>query len=227
MALGDATLQTGGGDRQRKRAGEIVDAAARVFAERGYHGTTTQDIAEALGLRQASIYYYFPSKEVALERVCEHGVDGFVEAAEAILQAPGTPREKIEQLIASHLAPLETRRDYVRVFINERRYLPASSRKRIGRASRRLERIFQGVIEEGIADGSFRSDLDPRLATLAILGMCNAVINWRPSEPNTSTAALAREFAGIFLGGVCGRSKAEPRRALRPAPPRNGRARRE
>jgi AcrR family transcriptional regulator len=210
MAFDQTTLQQGGVRRPRKRASEIVDAAARVFALRGYHGTSTQDIADALGLKQASLYYYFPSKEAALERVCEHGVEGFVEAAEAILRRPGTPREKIERLIASHLTPLETRRDYVRVFINERRYLPAASRKRIGRASRRLERIFQQVIETGIGDGSIRQDADPRLSTLAILGICNAVINWRPTEPNTSAKGLAREFSRLVLAGLSAPGKARP-----------------
>ena len=58
----------------RRRAGEIIEAAARVFAERGYHGASTQAIADVLGIRQASLYYYFPSKEVALEQVCMLGV---------------------------------------------------------------------------------------------------------------------------------------------------------
>ena len=56
--------------RVLRRADEIIDAAARVFAERGYHGTSTQAIADVLGMRQASLYYYFPSKEAALELVC-------------------------------------------------------------------------------------------------------------------------------------------------------------
>ena len=55
---------------QRRRAPQIIEAAAQVFAERGYHGATTQDIADVLGIRQASLYYYFPSKEAALELVC-------------------------------------------------------------------------------------------------------------------------------------------------------------
>ena len=52
---------------RRRRAPEIIEAAARVFAQRGFHGATTQDIADVLGIRQASLYYYFPSKEGALE----------------------------------------------------------------------------------------------------------------------------------------------------------------
>ena len=72
---------------------EIIEAAARVFAERGFHGATTQDIADVLGIRQASLYYYFSSKEVALELVCLKGVEGFFETAKAIADAAGRPRE--------------------------------------------------------------------------------------------------------------------------------------
>ncbi len=71
--------------RLLRRADEIIDAAARVFAERGYHGTSTQAIADVVGMRQASLYYYFPSKEAALEVVCARGVEGHAEAAEAIV----------------------------------------------------------------------------------------------------------------------------------------------
>ena len=145
---------------QRRRAPQIIEAAARVFAERGFHGATTQDIADVLGIRQASLYYYFSSKEAALELVCLKGVEGFFEAAKAIAAGPGKARKRLSLLINSHLSPLIDRGDFVKVFLNERQYLPTESRRRIGRWSRGLERIFEEVIKEGIANGEFRADLD-------------------------------------------------------------------
>jgi AcrR family transcriptional regulator len=193
--------------RLLRRADEIIDATARVFAERGYHGTSTQDIADVLGMRQASLYYYFHSKEAALEEVCARGVDGFMEAAEAIVDGPGTPLDKLARLIAAHLAPIATKPDYVRVFINERRHLPAGSRRRIGRRSRRIERCFELAILAGIADGSIRRDVDARLGMLAVLGMCNAVINWRASDRARDTGRVAAEFARLVGSGlVAGRA---------------------
>ena len=76
------------------------------------------------------------------------------------------------------------------MFINERRYLPTASRRRIGRKSRRIERNFEQVIRAGIADGSMRRDIDPRLAMLAVLSMCNAVINWRAADQASTCVAL-------------------------------------
>src|SRR3989304_537276 len=82
-----------------RRSVEIIEAAAQVFAERGYHGATTQDIADILHIRQASLYYYVPSKEAALELVCIQGVAGFFETAQATASGPGKPTEKLAGLI--------------------------------------------------------------------------------------------------------------------------------
>lgn len=202
---------------QRRRAPQIIEAAARVFAERGYHGATTQDIADVLGIRQASLYYYFSSKEEALELVCMKGVEGFFDAAKTIATGPGSAQERLTLLINSHLSPLIDHRDFVKVFQNERQYLPAESRKRIGRWSRGLERIFEDVISEGIANDEFRTDLDPRLTTLAILGMCNAVSTWYRKE-NVPVAHIAREFARLAIDGMdTAAAGRRPRRRERPS----------
>src|SRR5262245_9872517 len=188
--------------RALQRESEIIDAAARVFAERGYHGTSTQAIADVLGMRQASLYYYFPSKEAALELVCVRGTDGFVESAEAVVEGSGTPLEKLGRLVAAHLAPIETRHDYVKVFINERHHLPGASRRRLGRKTRRVERCFEQVILAGIADGSIRRVTDARLAMLAVLGMCNAVINWRETDRARNMQEVAAGFAALIANGL-------------------------
>jgi AcrR family transcriptional regulator len=188
--------------RLLRRADEIIDAAARVFAERGYHGTSTQAIADVLGMRQASLYYYFPSKEAALEVVCARGVEGHAEAADTIVAGDDPPLVKLTKLIAAHLAPNETKRDYVKVFINERRYLPDASRRRVGRKSRRIERIFEQVIQAGIDDGSIRPGTDAHLAMLAILGMCNAVINWRASDQGTDMRRIGAGLAELVADGL-------------------------
>ena len=196
---------------QRRRAPQIIEAAARVFAERGFHGATTQDIADVLGIKQASLYYYFSSKEAALELVCLRGVEGFFEAAKAIAARPESARKRLALLINSHLSPLVDRADFVKVFLNERQHLPTESRRRIGRWSRGLERIFEEVIKEGIAKGEFRAALDPRMATLAILGMCNAVSSWQRNE-NVDVAQISAEFARLVIDGIGTRPAASWRR---------------
>ena len=184
-----------------RRADEIIDAAARVFAERGYHGTSTQAIADVLGMRQASLYYYFPSKEAALELVCERGVDGFVRECRgdrrrrrhAAREARPPDRRRTSR-------PTTTKRDYVKVFINERRYLPDASRRRIGRKSRRIERCFEEVIRAGIADGSIRAgtDVAPRHAGRARHVQQRDQLARRPTRAQ-DVGRIAAEFGELVV----------------------------
>ena len=194
----------------RRRSAEIMEAAARVFAERGYHGASTQDIADLLGIRQASLYYYFPSKEVALEHVCMQGVAGFFETEQAIATGPGTPREKLAGLIRAHIAPLLDRSHFVRVFLTQRQFLPNPSRRRIGKFSRAIEALFEQVIRQGIRSGEFRADTDPRLSALAILGMCNSVAPWYGKE-NASMERIGGEFVALALHGLVAPANARRR----------------
>jgi AcrR family transcriptional regulator len=189
------------GAGRRRRSGEILDAAARVFAQHGYHGATTQQIADLLGIRQASLYYYFPSKEVALEIVCMQGVEDFHERARAIASGAGSAAEKIAALVRAHLMPLLDTADYVRVFLNERQYLPRASRRRIAKWSRGIERVIADVIKDGVRRGEFRSDVDPRLGTLAILGMLNAVSAWYGKE-NASLERISGEFVQLAISAL-------------------------
>jgi AcrR family transcriptional regulator len=193
-----------------RRSPEIIDAAARVFAERGYHGATTQDIADVLSIRQASLYYYFPSKEVALEIVCTRGVEDFYKAAQAIADGPGTASEKLAALIRSHISPILDRGDFVKVFLTQRQFLPNESRRRVGKWTKQIESIFEGVIRGGIRTGEFRDDADPRLTTLALLGMANAVASWYAKE-NASIERIGGEFVALALNGLVSRPGRGPR----------------
>ena len=201
----------------RRRSAAILDAAAEVFAARGFHGASTQDIADVLGIKQASLYYYFPSKEVALEEVCLRGAEGHLETAISIAAAPDTARDKIKRLIAAHLSPLLDRRPFVRTFLNERQHLPTESRRRIGRLSRAYERLIEDVLKSGVRSGEFRHDLDCRLAALGLLGLINAVAAWYGKEPKTTLDRIVAEYARLYLGGVSAtRSTRRPaRRSLK------------
>ena len=196
------TAEEAGGRSVRKRRDEVVDAAARVFAERGYHGASTQDIADLLGMRQASLYYYFHSKETALEEVCALGTAGFIERAEEIARSDSPAEERLRQLLVAHVSPLADRADYMTTFLNERKWLPKESRRRIGRMSRRIEAIFERVIREGVRGGEFRADLNPRLTALALLGMMNSVAIWHDRE-SASLDQIAAALADLALRGAC------------------------
>ena len=184
------------------RPDEAMDAAARMFAEHGYHGTSLEEIADLLGIRKTILVSQFPSKEMALECVCIWATDGIVEGTEGVAESADAPLVKLTRLIAAHLAPVATRRDYIKVFINERQYLPGVAKRRLRRKVRRIERCFEEVIRAGIADGSVRGDVDARLAMLAVLGMCNAVINWRAQDQGKGMDRIAKGIARLIAKGL-------------------------
>jgi AcrR family transcriptional regulator len=184
-----------------RRSAEIIEAAAQIFAQRGYHGATTQDIADVLKIRQASLYYYFPSKEVALELVCMRGVEGFYETEKAIAEGPGTATERLSGLVRAHISPLLDRSNFVKVFLTQRQFLPAHSRRKVGKVSRGIEQIFEAVLTEGRRNGEFRPDLDPRLVTLSLLSILNGCAAWYTRE-QVSIERIGGELIALVLRGI-------------------------
>jgi AcrR family transcriptional regulator len=189
-----AVAQTG-----RRRLAEVMDAAAKVFARRGYHGASTQDIADVLGIRQASLYYYFDSKEAALEAVCANGVEDYAVRAHSVFRSSKSSSEKVAQLVFHHLAPMAERLDYTVVFLRERRFLPATARKRIRTIEVRYERIIQRIIEQGIEAGEFRADLDTRMAALALLGLGNSAALWFGREPGVTLERITQSYVDLLV----------------------------
>jgi AcrR family transcriptional regulator len=181
----------------RRRLSEIVDAAAKVFAQRGYHGASTQDIADLLGMRQASLYYYFDSKEAALEAVCLDGHQDYVERIRRIARSTATASEKVADVLFHHAAP--ERRDFTLVFLRERRFLPLPARKRIRAFEVEYERAIQRIIEQGIRLGEFRADLDARMTTLALLGLGNSAAVWYGREPAVTPERMLRAYVDLLV----------------------------
>jgi AcrR family transcriptional regulator len=188
-------------ERSARRLSEITDAAAKVFARRGYHGASTQDIADVLGMRQASLYYYYGSKEAALEAVCASGLEDYAKRALAIFKSDATSSDKVARLVFQHLAPLTERLEYTVVFLRERRFLPPPARKRIRVIELRYERLIERVIDEGVATGEFRKDLDTRMAALALLGLGNSAALWFGREPDTTLERVARSYIDLLVRG--------------------------
>lgn len=190
--------------RWERRRREVLGIAATAFAEKGYLGASMKDIAERLGVRQASLYYYVPSKEAALAAICEMGVTDFIEQLADILARPLPTTEKIRAAVANHLLPLRTRpeADCIRVFIRHRHELPDAQRYRIAALATKYQGLIERMFVEGVKKGELRADLDPKLAALAWLGLCNSVISARALPPRTSIDRLIEEYALIFSRGV-------------------------
>ena len=188
--------------KYRRRQREIFDTAAAVFADKGYHGASTSDIADRLGIKQGSLYYYFRSKEEALEQVCLIGVQGFVQRIEKIAGTEADAPTKIRAVITGHLNAFATKPDYTTVFLNDRQYLPRDRGTDISAQSRRYERTLEAILASGSAVGELRADLDCRTAALAILGTCNAVRLWPEIGTAMGIDTVADTIASLFIDGL-------------------------
>lgn len=188
--------------KKRARTQEVLDAAAEVFSAKGYHGASTKDIADRLGLRQGSLYYYFPSKEQALDVVCQAGVQLHVDGLEILMAQPGSALSKFKALIANHVEPIRDRRDYVRVFLRDRFDLPGPERRKIGAVARRYEDMIETLLRQGIAEGAFRPDLDCRMTALAIIAMGNGVALWYGKEPGVTMEDVIEHYSRLLLAGI-------------------------
>jgi AcrR family transcriptional regulator len=216
--------------RWERRYREVLDAAATVFADKGYAGASTRDIADLLKVRQASLYYYFPSKEAALAAICELGVRDFIANLDAIIRDPASSAsEKLRSAIANHLSPLRSRpaADYIRVFVAHRHELPPGPRQTIAALGRTYHRLVEQLFVDGIASGQLRSDLPPNLAALAFLGLCNSVIANRSMPKSSTIDVIIEEYARIIVGGVAKGSKQRPRQATAPRSKGRGRTKRK
>ena len=191
-----------GGGRWLSRRAEVLDAAAAVFSAKGYHGASTKQIADAIGLKQGSLYYYFSSKEEALREVCEAGVAGFLQGLLAIRAGEAPLGVKLRAAIANHLEPVRDRRDYVRVFLRDRRHLTAASRRTLATLVQAYEAAMEAILTDAQARGELSAGLDTRMATLAILGMCNAAAGWYGREPNAGLERIVGAFTMLVTHGL-------------------------
>jgi AcrR family transcriptional regulator len=182
----------------------VVDAAATAFAEKGFLGASTRDIADRLGIRAASLYYYLPSKDAALAAICELGVRDFIENLRGILARPDPAAEKVRAAVANHLLPLRSRpaADYIRVFLRHRHELADGPRQAVAKLAAQYQGLIEQIFVEGVKSEEFRADLDPKLATLALLGLCNSVIAARSLPRNASVDDFIEEYSRIAIQGV-------------------------
>ncbi len=183
------------------RRSELTREAARLFAERGYHGTSIGDLAQALGVQKASLYAHISSKQDLLYATMREGADAFHDALDAVPeQAPAG--EKIRLAMRSHLRVVADQLDVATVFVREWRYLEGDRREEILEERRRYEERFRAFFREGRELGELRTDLDDAVAALLTLSAMNWAYTWL--APGRDTDELADRFHALLLDGIRG-----------------------
>lgn len=151
-----------------------ICAAASVFAEKGFHGASTRDIAERMGIKQGSLYYYFKSKEEALGEVCLFGIQDYVHRMELIAASDQPFEAKLMATITSHLSSYREKNEALKVHNDERLYLPEEKRTKLKQLGSSYRRSLEGIFEEGVENKVLRDSLDCHFAAQSVIGICNA-----------------------------------------------------
>jgi AcrR family transcriptional regulator len=183
------------------RRSELRREAARLFAEKGYHGTSIGDLAKALGVQKASLYAHIASKQDLLYETMREGAAAFHAALDAIPDDV-RPVEKIRLALRGHLRVVADQLDVATVFVREWRYLDGARREEILAERRRYEERFRTLFREGRELGELRTDLDDGSAALLALSAANWAYTWL--QPGRDTDDLADRFFAILLDGIRG-----------------------
>jgi AcrR family transcriptional regulator len=183
------------------RKSELTRQAARLFAEKGYHGTSIGDLAEAMGVQKGSLYAHIESKADLLWEVARDGAAAFHSALDGVPDNVSAT-EKIRLALRAHLRVVAEQLDVATVFIREWRYLDGGRREEFVAERRRYEERFRALFREGRELGELRTDLDDATATLLALSAANWAYTW--ITPETDTDELADRFFAFLLDGMRG-----------------------
>ena len=206
MSVAVARSGSATGRRRRNRNWElrresIVDVSARVFARGSYHGTGIAELCEANALGKGALYHYIGSKEELLAAIHDRVMDEVMRSADRVDEAGGTPRERLARAGHELLDIIARYPDHVWVFLHEFPALTGERAKQFRKRRHEYERRLEAIIADGVASGEFH-DVDPRLTTLAWLGMHNYTYLWLKPNGAHSAADVADRFAAIFIDGL-------------------------
>ena len=183
------------------RRDELSREAARLFAEKGYHGTSIGDLAEALGVQKGSLYAHIQGKEDLLYETMRTGAAAFHAGLDGIPeQASAT--EKIRLALRAHLRVVSDQLEVATVFVQEWKYLEGARLEEIVAERRRYEERIRELFREGREQSELRTDLDENAAALLFLSAANWAYTWL--QPGRDTDELSDRVTAILVDGVRG-----------------------
>jgi AcrR family transcriptional regulator len=183
------------------RRGEIVEHAARLFAERGFHGASIADLADACGTSKSLLYHYYKSKEDILFDVMHSHVRALLDAAEQVSAQPTGPAERLRTVTQAFMQLYLGAADRQRVLLNELGHLRESQRKTIVGIQRRLIEIIEQILIELRPPLGGASPLK-RPSAMLYFGMINWMHTWLDPEGRAKPAKIAELGVNIFLDGI-------------------------
>lgn len=195
---GDDTLWDEVAALKRER---ILAEAAKLIAERGYHGTTIDAIAEKFGATKPFVYYHFESKADLLVEICQRGTVRALQAADRAISTNGSPWERLDQFVTDFTSIALENHDYVAVYFREEINLPPDHADRINKMRKEIDRKLTRLLEEGVKAGEFKVE-DSQICCLVIAGMVSYAFAWYREGGRLSTIQIAAQMRQLVRNMV-------------------------
>lgn len=180
----------------------IRNCAIELFGKQGYTGTSMRDIAKAVGVLPGSLYAHIESKEALLIEIVEDGIERFVSRVAPYVSSTGPSLDRLRAMIVAHVEVVADHPERSLVVFHQWRFLGEENMPLAIERRREYERCFVDVLEQGIREGTFKNDLNPRVAVLTILGALNWTPEWLSPHGRLSPAEIGEIMAGTLLGGI-------------------------
>lgn len=194
-----ADIQTGDRSNVKER---IVRAAADLFMERGFGGTTVREIGERAGVGQSSLYHHARSKGQLLAELHAKHAQDIIDRLDEILASKDTPTMQLRKVVKALTSMVDTHRAVVTVYLRESYALSGEARAQVAQERRKNDKTIESILQRGLETGEFRSDLDITLTRRAVLGMVNWTYQWyQPNGPQT-IEQIGNYFSDLAVAAV-------------------------
>ena len=184
---------------------EILAAAAKLFADRGYRAVTIDDIGASLDYTKSVVYYYFTSKNEILWQIFQRIYDSYFEGITEIRALNLPPEEAMARIIRRHALNVMEKRDWTAIYFREESELTDPQRKEIAKKKRQYDSLIEEVYEAGMASGVFKQ-IPIHIAISGLLGMCNWLYVWYKEKGTYSAEQIADYCSGLLANGYLTKS---------------------
>jgi len=187
------------------RRAELLDLAAAMFAERGLRATTVRDIADAAGILSGSLYHHFSSKEEMVDEVLSGFLNWLFERYQQIIDTEPNPLERFKGLFMASFDAIEHHHSEVVIYQDEAKRLSGQQRfGYIDELNRRQRRMWVDVLNQGIQQGYFRSDIDVDVVYRFIRDTTWVSVRWYRPGGALTAEQVGRQYLAVVLGGIAG-----------------------
>ncbi len=196
--------------RSQQRAGKrdaVLRTAARLFSERGYHGTSLELVAEELEITRPTVYYYFKNKDEILFECVRMSLQMIEKAASEVAKRGGSASDRLRAVMRQYAEVITMDFGMCLVRVGDIP-LPPENRTKLRKMQSNIDRKFREIIAEGVADGSFTS-CDPKFAAFAVAGALNSIARWYRPDGELGAGPIADKFVGILMSGLEARGARE------------------